>query len=202
MNVLKKTLKKQVFRISGLVNSDCHVRFSLEAFMKRLSCRAVLTALPALLLIISSGCATGQALSAVKVQGIEGANERYTLILYREEEYFGLKTIAFLVPEGNGYSLQPYAPEYNYTTIHNISGQEGLQLAVALFHKNRDYVNYEIRRISDPGGGTVGFEIRPLYDATVEGRSDVMRVEYGLSKGGAVNVYIHLNETSMEGSVR
>jgi len=202
MNVLKIEFKNRLSEINRLLNSNRHTSLSWNAFVKRMPSKPLIIAFLALLLVFSSGCATGQALRAVRVQGIEDANGPYTLILYREEEYFGLKTVAFLVPKGNGYSLQPYAPEYNYTTIHNISGQEGIQLAIALFHKNRDYTNYEIRRISDLGGKTVGFEIRPLYFATVEGRGDVMRVEYGLSNGGAVNVYIHLNETSMEGSIR
>jgi len=202
MNVLKKKFQNRMFRVNSLFNSGRHVSFSCNAFMKRSPRRAVITAFLALLLIISSGCAAGQSLRAVQVQGIGDTTGLYALTLYHEAEYFGLKTIALLVPEGNGYSLTPYAPAYNYTTIRNISGREGLQVAVAFISKNRDYTNYEIRKISDPGGKTVGFEIRPLYDATVEGRSDVMWVEYGLSNGGAVNVHIHLYETSMEGSIR
>ena len=202
MNVLKKKFQNRMFRIKSLFNSDCHVSLFCNAFMRRSPGRALITVFLALLLIISSGCAAGQALRTVQVQGIDDTTGLYTLTLYREEEYFGLKTIAFLVPEGNGYSLEPYAPEYDYSTISKISGQEGLRLAIALFTKNRDYTNYEIRRISDPGGKTVAFEIRPLYDTTVEGRSDVMWVEYRLSSGGAVDVHIHLDQTSMEGSIR
>ena len=196
MNLLNEKLQNRLFHPSD------HARFPLEVLMKRLPCRAVLTTFLALVLIISSGCTTERTLRAIQVQGIDDTAGLYTLTLYREAEYFGLKTIAFLVPEGNGYSLQPYAPEYDYTTIRNISGQEGLQLAVTLFRKNRDYTNYEIHKISDPGAKTVGFEIRPLYDATVEGRSDVLWVEYGLSNGGIVHAHIHLIETSMEGSIR
>ena len=202
MNILKKKFQNWMFRINSLFNSDCRVSFFCNAFRKRLPSRSLITAFLTLLLIISSGCAGGQSLRAAQVQGIGDTTGPYTLTLYHEAEYHGLKTIAFLVPEGNGYSMTPYAPEYDYTTIRNISGQEGLRLAIALFSKNRDYTNYEIRRISDPGGKTVGFEIRPLYDVTVEGRSDVMWVEYGLSNGRAVNVHIHLDQTSMEGSIR
>jgi len=202
MNLLDKKFRNLMFCINSALNSDRHVHFSCYAFKKRLPIRTVVIALPALLLIIVTGCATSQSLKAVEIQGIGDTTGPYALTLYHEAEYFGLKTIAFLVPEGNGYSLEPYAPDYSYTTIRNISGQDGLGLAIALFSKNRDYTKYEIRRISDPGGKTVGFEIRPLYDATVEGHSNVLSVEYGLSDGGVVKVHIHLSETSMEGSIR
>src|SRR5512143_4050207 len=128
MNVLKKKLQNWMFRINSLFNSDRNVSFSCNAFMKRSPRRALITAFLALLLIISNGCAGGKSLRAVQVQGIGDTTGLYALTLYREAEYFGLKTIAFLVPEGNGYSLTPYAPEYNYTTIRNVSGQEGLQV--------------------------------------------------------------------------
>jgi hypothetical protein len=106
--------------------------------------------------------------------------------------------MAFLVPQGNGYTVTPYAPQYDYNTISNVTAQEGLRQAVAFISNNPTYTNYEIRRISDPAGKTVGYEIRPLYDATANGRSDVMWVEYGLSDGGAVNVHIHLYQSIME----
>jgi len=166
--------------------------------MNILEKRVRITAFLALLLIISLGCAGGQSLSAVQVQGIGDTAGPYTLTLYHEAQYGGLKTIAFLVPQGNGYTVTPYAPQYDYNTISNVTSQEGLRQAVAFISNNPTYTNYEIRRISDPGGKTVGYEIRPLYDATANGRSDVMWVEYGLSDGGAVNVHVHLYQSVME----
>jgi len=173
---------------------------ALEKFQDRvfrILVRTVVTAFIALLLFICSGCAGGQSLNAVQVQGIGDTAGPYTLTLYHEAQYGGLKTMAFLVPEGNGYTIVPYAPEYAYTTVNNVGGQEGLRQAIAFISKNPTYMNYEIRRISDPGGKTVGYEIRPLYDATANGRSDVMWVEYGLSNG-VVNVHIHLYQSIME----
>ena len=197
MNVLKKSCKNLVFCLSSLCNSGRQVSFSYDGLLKKLPGRAAITAFLALLLIISSGCAGGQSLSAVQVQGIGDTAGLYTLILYREAQYGGLKTIAFLVPEGNGYSLAPYAPDYAYTTISNVGGQEGLRRAIAFISNNPTYTNYEIHRISDPMGKTVGYEVRPLYDATANGRSDVMWLEYGLN-GGTVNVHIHLYQNIME----
>jgi len=197
MNILKKSFQHRVFRINSLCNSDCQVSFSYGALLKKLPGKAAITAFLALLLIVSSGCAGGQPLTAVQVQGIGDTAGLYTLTLYREAQYGGLKTIAFLVPEGNGYSLVPYAPAYDYTTISNVGGQEGLRRAIAFISNNPTYTNYEIRRISDPMGKTVGYEVRPLYDATANGRSDVMWLEYGLN-GGTVNVHIHLYQSIME----
>ena len=197
MNVLKKRFQNRVFCVNSLFDSDRQMSSFYDALLKKLPGRAVITAFLAFLLIISSGCAGGQSLTAVQVQGIGDTTGLYTLILYHEAQYGGLKTIAFLVPAGNGYSLAPYAPEYDYTTISNVGGQEGLRQAIAFISNNPTYTNYEIHRISDPMGKTVGYEVRPLYDATANGRSDVMWLEYGLN-GGTVNVHIHLYQNIME----
>ncbi|HXX53503.1 MAG TPA: hypothetical protein VEI28_02925 [Thermodesulfovibrionales bacterium] len=198
MNLLKQRLQKDMFFISSRFNVSGHMGLPCREVMKSKLGRTVIMSCLASLLVIFGGCAGGQSLKAVQVQGIGDSAGPYVLTLYHEAQYGGLKTMAFLVPQGNGYTLTPYAPGYAYTTIRNVGGQEGLQQAIVFISKNPVYVNYEIRRILDPGGNTVGFEIRPLYDPTANGRSDVMWVEYGLSGGGAVNAHIHLYQNIME----
>jgi hypothetical protein len=162
--------------------------------MKKLSGRFVLAVSIMLISFISSGCGGGKFLKTQDVQSNETINGLYTLILYHDGSNEGLKTIAFLQAQGEGYSLVPYAPDYEYAVMRNIGGKEALQKAFAWIRDNPLYKEYEIRKILSPTGKTIGYEVRPLYDPLAHGISNVMTVSYLLGDKGIVQMHIDLLE--------
>ncbi|MGD1075952.1 MAG: hypothetical protein ABR903_07735 [Thermodesulfovibrionales bacterium] len=141
--------------------------------------------------LLSSGCA-GSTLLKTQAAQDERITGRYDLILLQDKNYESLKTVAFLDLRGDGYSLVPYAPDYEYAVTRDMSGQEALHGALAFLRGHQLFVDYRIRRILDPLGTTIGYEIRPLYDFTAYGVSDVMTVSYKLVEKGVVQIHINL----------
>ncbi|MGO9614198.1 MAG: hypothetical protein ACLPX5_14365 [Dissulfurispiraceae bacterium] len=124
------------------------------------------------------------------VQNARSITGTYTLILYQDKDYFGLLTIAFLAAEG--YTFQPYAPEFNYGVTPNMDGGEALKVAQAFIRKNPDYMSTSISKIVDPAGTTLGYEIMPLYRAFNYGTSNVMTISYILKAPGIVQIHLDL----------
>jgi hypothetical protein len=50
-----------------------------------------------------------------------------------------------------------------------------------------------LRRIPDDAGGTIGYEVRPLYFWLEFGKPDVLLVSYVFQKNGTVRTYIRLD---------
>ena len=170
------------------------VIFSYNVCMSGRSDSFLLAVLILLIVIFSSGCAGGRLLRTQEVQRDERITGMYSLILFHNADYDGLKTIAFLGAEGTGYSLVPYAPFLDYTVSPNITGQEAIRRALIFISDNPLYKSYEISRILDTMGKTVGYEVRPLYNVLAHGVSDVMTVSYSLRDGGVVQIHIELDQ--------
>ena len=138
-----------------------------------------------------SACAGGNLLRTEPVQNTRNIiTGTYTLILYQDKAYFELLTIAFLAAEG--YTFQPYAPEFNYGVTPNMDGREALDVAQAFIRKNPDYMSTSISKILDPAGTTIGYEIMPLYRAFNYGTSNVMTITYTLKAPGIVQIDLDL----------
>lgn len=164
--------------------------------MKKLSRIFVIAVSTAFMLLLIMGCAGKISLMTQDVQGSDNITGLYTLILYRSGASLGdLKTVAFLAAEEDGYSWEPYAPVYECTVTPHVSGQKAFQIALKFIRSNSLYENYQIRRILDQTGKTIGYEVRPLYDSAAFGLSDIMTISYLLTEGGIIQIYIDLLET-------
>jgi hypothetical protein len=113
----------------------------------KLASRVAIAVSLAVMFVISSGCAGGKALRSESVGDSGHITGPFTLILYHEAVYDGLKTLAFLVPEGNGYTLEPYVPSFDYTVIRGVGAQDALQRARAFVSNNPSYQRNEVSRI-------------------------------------------------------
>lgn len=164
--------------------------------MKNCRWRFVVAVPVAFILFLSAGCAGGKSLRTQDDRGSDDITGLYTLILYRGSESLGgLKTVAFLAAEKDGYSLVPYAPTYEYTVTPHLSGQKALGDALAFIKTSRFYKNHQLRRILSPSGATIGYEVRPLYDSLAFGVSNIMTISYSLREGGAVQINIQFIES-------
>jgi hypothetical protein len=163
--------------------------------MKQLLDRFIKVAALTAMIMVASGCAGGKALRTQWIQDDAEITGLFTLILYSDMQYASLRTLAFLSSEGSGYSLSPYVPSFDYSVTNNVSGQEALREALAFISsKNPNYESPEIRRILDPAGKIIGYEVRPLYNPVAYGISDVLSTGYFLLPGGSVRVIINLSQ--------
>jgi len=152
-----------------------------------------------LLLFIAAlltSCAPGASLrtESAAVSQISGA---YRLILYGCNHTKDLETIAILDTEGDRYTIEPYAPDFNYRVKKGVPAKEALEEADKFIDCNPGYKEAQLTRIVDPQGITLGYEVKPLYLAFLYGVPDVLETHYFL-KGDKVIVTIRLRPSARE----
>ncbi len=141
------------------------------------------------------------ALSALScMQGVrlnyQGAQEtevtgKYTVLLYGCNFLNDLETIAFLSKEGDKYTFEPYAPDFQFRVKKGVDGPEALAMAKKFVYCNTSFRRAELSRVLSPSGETIGYEIRPFYQSFRYGVDDVLYVDYWL-KDDKVIVYVRL----------
>ena len=130
---------------------------------------------------------------SLHVQGAQDADMTgtYTVILYGCNFNEDLETIAFLDREGDQYTIEPYAPDFKYRTRKGMGATDAFVKAEEFIQCNTAFKGSQLREVIAPNGKTVGYEIRPFYDAIVYGAGDVLAVDYFL-KGDKVVAQIRL----------
>jgi hypothetical protein len=157
--------------------------------------KGIFLALAGFVLLIAGGCAGGTYLKTQSIQDPGTLTGFYRLILFHDDSFYGLKTIAFLEAEESGHSLEPYVDSYDLEVLSHVSGKVALQQALDFIKSQKGhhfYMNYQIGEILSKEGRTIGYEVRPLYDSTTFGVADVMTVTYSLKENGVVKVNINL----------
>jgi len=117
----------------------------------------------------------------------------YTLLLYGCHYPDDAQNVAFLVSDTSKYPLEIFDIDTSYKVKANVPAQEALSEANS-FLKCTTYRLWrtQLERIPDASGGTIGYEVRPLYLPWEFGKSDIMLISYSL-RNGAVRVYIKLD---------
>ena len=114
----------------------------------------------------------------------------YTLLLYGCHYSDQIDNVAILVDENSKYPLEIYDIDTSYTVKNSVSAQQAIAEADAFVRcSTRRILETQITRIPDDSGGTIGFEVRPLYIVMEFGTPDVLRINYSLLNG-KVRAYI------------
>jgi len=147
----------------------------------------------ALLLALS----TSQAYAASKQLMTESAGQAaitgtYTVLLYGCRYQDDIENAVILVSEESRYPVEIYAPDTRYKVKKGLDAQKALAEANAFVKCGVHTVwQTQMRRIRDDNGGTIGYEVRPLYFPYDVGAADVLLISYAL-KDGKVMAYIRL----------
>jgi hypothetical protein len=158
--------------------------------MKRFALLAV-----AALALFAVSCAGGRHLRTEPVRDSKEISGTFDLILYGGRYLDDLETVAFLDLKGDGYSLKPFAPEFDFKTIKGLSAKDAFDKAHHHVSFHPQFVDTRLRRVLDErGAGVIGYEMRPLYDPFSYGEFNVLKVDYWLREGGEVKVTIRLKE--------
>ncbi len=163
--------------------------------------KGIFLALAGLVLLTAGGCAGGTYLKTQSIDDPGTLTGFYRLILFHDDSFQGLKTIAFLEAEGSGYSIEPYVDSYNLSVIPHVGGNAALQQALVFIKSQKGshfYASYQISTILSKESKTIGYELRPLYDVLSFGTDDVMTVTYSLKEDGVVKVNINLLDNVMK----
>lgn len=152
------------------------------------------------LMLTLNGCMPGKRLmpSEAKLTEITG---NYTLLLYGCHYASDVKNVAYFVDEGSKYPLEIFDLDTSYKTIKGLTIQQAIAKAES-FLRCSTYTVWQtvLRRIPDDSGGTIGYEMRPLYIPYQLGQADVFDINYFL-KNEKVRAYIMLDrnvERSLE----
>ena len=128
------------------------------------------------------GCAvSGRQIKTESLKGSEISGV-FTLILYGGNYGDDLETVAFLDKEGDAYSFDIYAPDFNYRVIKGVSAHEGLTKAKVFVSGNSSVYQVKMSSIIDDKSGTIGYEVRPLYYPFTYGIDDVLDVWYAVKQ--------------------
>lgn len=156
--------------------------------MKQFITRLTATGLLVSLLIMGASCAIRPRL---KVQGAVSADVkgRYSLILYGCTHFNDLRTMAILDREGDGYVIEPYAPDFNYRVTKNLPAREALEKEYSFVAGcSADFMRSRLSMISGKDGEVFGYEVMPLYWAYAYPGSDVLDTYYFLAKNRIIAV--------------
>jgi hypothetical protein len=116
----------------------------------------------------------------------------FTLILYGGNYFNDVHTIAFLDSEGDQYTFEPYAPEFEYRLVKGLSAKEALDKAQNFVSTiDNCFLRSQLSRVFDQNGKTIGYEVRPFYNPICYGLTDVLDVSYW-NKNGKIVIRIRL----------
>jgi len=149
-------------------------------------------------LLGSVSCTPGIRLNTQEAKETE-LTGNYTVIYYGCNFFNDLETIAFLAKEDGKYTFEPYAPDFQYRVKKGLPAKEALDSAMEFVNCTSSFARAQVSGILGPDGGTIGYEVRPLYKPFTYGAGDVLFVNYGL-KDGKVIINVRLPEEMLEGS--
>jgi hypothetical protein len=145
-----------------------------------------------ILAIMLQACAPGRQLATAPADPAE-LNGTYTLLLYGCHYPEDIKNLALLVREGGRYPVEIYDIPTSYQVRPGLPGPEALRQAETFVRcSTRRVSQAQFRGVLDDVGGTLGYEVRPLYFPLEFGQADVLLVSYAL-RNGIVRTYIRLD---------
>lgn len=151
----------------------------------------------AVLVMSVSSCAIRPRLKVESVSAID-VKDRYSLILYGCTHFNDLRTLAILDREGDRYTIAPYAPDFDYRVIRNLSAREALKKAgIFAGGCSPDFMQSRLSMIVTKGGDVAGYELMPLYWSYAYPGSDVLDTYYFVKNDKIIAVIRLKHEVEM-----
>ena len=115
----------------------------------------------------------------------------YTLILHGGRYSSDIENLAILDREGDRYTFEVYAPEFDYRVKRGVPAREALEEAERFVGFHHSFRSSQLRKILDSEGNAIGYEVRPIYSPADFPFPDIFDVSY-LIEGNKVVVRIRL----------
>jgi hypothetical protein len=169
--------------------------------MKRLKALQLPAAVLGLAMLLTS-CMAGTRLNAFSAEPAT-VSGTFTLLLHGCKYGGQIDNVAILVDEQGKYPVDIYDLPASYKVKKGVPAKEAIAEATSFVACSTHMVwKTRTARIADAGGGTIGYEVRPLYFPLEFGNSDPLKISYFLRTEG-VRVYIRIDSTvekELEGS--
>jgi hypothetical protein len=117
----------------------------------------------------------------------------YTLFLYGCSYPHRIENAVILAPEGGRYPFEIYGPAFEYKVKTGVPAEAAFKEGEQFLQCSTYYRKSQLRRVLDPEGNTIGYELRPLYSPIDFGRDDVLTIMHKLTKDNKVLVFIRLD---------
>ena len=111
----------------------------------------------------------------------------FTVIFYGGGHLNDLETSAILDVGGDQYTFEPYAPNFNYKVMKGLPAKKALEESINFVSNHPDFMRFELSKILNKAGITVGYEIRPLYHPITFGSADVINIYYRIGPQGKMS---------------
>jgi len=162
----------------------------MKNFYNRFIMRAVMCfALTAL------SCLTGRQLS-MEPANASVISGTYSVMLYGCKYPDDRENVAIMVNEAGPYPLELYVPDFMYVVKRGLSARQALAEANRFIRCSfHDVWSTQLLRIPDEKGGTIAYEMQPLYSPLEFGSAEVVLSSYVLKQGKVV-VYFFINPSS------
>ncbi len=141
--------------------------------MKRISLFFVLR----ILCTVTYSCATGQYLKTTQTSDREVSGV-FSVIHYGYNYSNDPMSIAVLDLEGDQYTFEVNANEYEYVINRGVPAEKALQDSLFFVSQHSHYFSSQLNRILDHNGQIIGYELRPLYHVQLFGINDILDVDY------------------------
>jgi hypothetical protein len=131
-------------------------------------------------MLAASSCLNAQYLTTERAYepDIKG---KFTIIFYGYNYADDLETAVFFDIEGDGFTFEPYARDYDFQIAKGIDASLGLKEAKWFVSRHTSFISSRMRKILDPNGTVIGYEMRPIYHITTYGRSDMIDIYYRIA---------------------
>lgn len=125
------------------------------------------------------GCVTlgGETMRTRRVS-VAPSSGTFSLILYGGRYGEDLESVAVLDKEGDGYTLTPFAPDFDFKVRKGTAAKDALKEAEEFVSWHPNFVSSALSEISDDRGVLIGYELRPLYSPVAYGTLDVLDIIY------------------------
>lgn len=141
--------------------------------------------------MVSGGLSAAYPMLRVEEAKIADVTGTFAVIYFGGRFMEDVETVAFLDLDGDRYTFEPYAPEFDYRIEKGVPAKEAIERAERFVSGHRSYGHSLLSRVLDEKGVVIGYELRPLYRPLMFGISDVLDVHYFL-RGDTVRIYIYL----------
>lgn len=141
--------------------------------------------------LMASGCASLQMERQI-ITDRSSISGRYNLIQIGGTFGNDAERVVILDIEGDRYSFWPVTGPGRVKTFPGVEGSAALQQAEQFFADHCAYRNYQIRKLTLPGGGIVGYELTPDYPTFLCADGNETLISYVRGDDSQIKVYTRL----------
>jgi hypothetical protein len=166
------------------------MQIAIKSLLRLKGAALPLTTIIALALL--AGCSFGTRLQTDTALPDE-ASGTYRLYLYGCRYPSDVEIMALLVDQTAPYRFDLFVPDDSYRIKEDMPGKAALTEADKFIRCSHHTVwMTAFRKVADPAGKTIAFELKPLYFPHDVGASEVLLTNYSL-RNGTVTTYIRLD---------